>query len=205
MHPILLTPSGELPNGLTMERVQALGLTPVHPTPMPQPDPGYTVEEAAPELVDGIHHQRWVQVPIEQPQPEPLEDLKAEAIRCIDQLHAEALLFLTGDPTQAEQTTWAGKVALAEAIHSGAPLSLSHQAFLASNGITPDRYAQYAKTVLTKSARYWAVVGMADRVRSDCKGRVARAQTHEQLAQASAENTAQHSQTLADAATRDSQ
>lgn len=134
--------------------------------------------------------------------PEPLPSLKTQALQAIDQQHQEALLALTGNPTQAEQTTWAGKVALAEAIQKGAPLSAAQSGFLAAMGIPAEGYAQYAQTVLTKSALYWMLVGMADKVRSDCKARVTSAQTHADLEQASLANAAQRDQTMAALAAR---
>lgn len=197
MTPILLTPSGELPNGLTLELITSLGLTPVYPTAQPRPEPGFALEEGEPVLVKGKYQQRWKQVPIEQPPLPPLADLKAEALQRVDQLHAEALLHLTGNPTQAEQTTWAGKVALAEAIQAGGELTPSQRAFLTHSGIPAAGYPAYAQMVLAKSAAYWALVGLADKVRGDCKDRIVAAKTHEQLEGAAAANQMQHDQALA--------
>lgn len=131
-----------------------------------------------------------------------LADLKAQALHKVDQAHAATLLQLTGNPTQAEQTTWAGKVALAEAIQAGKPLTQSQLAFLTANGITEADRAGYAKVVITKSATYWTLVGLADKVRSDCKGRIYAASSHEELDQAMADNAAQVDQALAAIANR---
>lgn len=131
------------------------------------------------------------------PEPPALPALKQDAIRAIDAQHEAVLLQLTGNPTQVEQTTWAGKVALAEAIQQGLPLSAAQSGFLAAMGVPTAGHAQYAQAVLTKSAMYWQLVGVADKVRSDCKDRIASATTHDALAQAGVQNRAQLARALA--------
>lgn len=169
--------------------------------------PGGCVDAPAPEIGQGQRAQwtgaSWRIEDIPQPEPEPepeptpLPELKAQALKAIDNEHQNALLQLTGNPTQAEQTTWAGKVALAEAIQSGATLSAAQSGFMNAMGIPLAGYAPYAQAVLAKSAQYWTLVGMADKVRSDCKARIEAAQTEAELEQANAANAAQRDQTLA--------
>lgn len=197
MQPILLNTDGTLPNNLMLDIVKSLGLTPVHPTERPSPMAGHAIEEGAPELVGDKYFQRWVQVAVAVPEPELLGVLKAQALQTIDTEHQSALMQLTGNPTQAEQTTWAGKVALAEAIQSGTTLSAAQNGFMNAMGIPPTGYAPYAQAVLAKSAQYWTLVGVADKVRSDCKARIEAAQTHAELEQVSASNAAQRDQAMA--------
>ena len=76
----LLNADGSLPNGTTeadIQRLRDAGFTLmlVHPSPVPQAEPGHFVTEGSPELCeDGTYSQVWVQVPIpELPPPTPEE------------------------------------------------------------------------------------------------------------------------------------
>lgn len=121
----------------------------------------------------------------------PIEKLKKDAYECIDKWHQDSMLKLTGEPTQVEQTTWDGKVGIAEAIKSGAPLTSLQLAYLQSKAVTPDQYTAYAVSVMTKASAYWALVGIADKVRSDCKDRIVAATTEEEVNNATEQNIAQ--------------
>lgn len=62
--PILLNADGSLPNGLTLEAAQSLGLTPVHPSARPAPAPGLQIVEGAPvQDESGVWRQQWVSAP----------------------------------------------------------------------------------------------------------------------------------------------
>jgi hypothetical protein len=68
--PYLINADGSIPNGLTLEHLTQLGLTPVFPTSPPVPAPGYKVKEAPPEKgVDSIWRQQWQEVLVEAPAP----------------------------------------------------------------------------------------------------------------------------------------
>ena len=102
-----------------------------------------------------------------------LDEAKASALSLINSLHQKTLLSLTDTPTQVEQTSWAGKIALSEAILNGDELTDAQIAFLSARGITEDAdKLTYANTVQANNKSYWALCGLADKVRSDCKARV---------------------------------
>lgn len=117
-----------------------------------------------------------------------IEELKAKAYECIDKWHQESMLKLTGEPTQVEQTTWDGKVGIAEAIQSNKQLTNLQLAYLTSKAVTPDQYPAYAVAVMSKASAYWALVGIADKVRSDCKNRISVAKTEEEINNATEQN-----------------
>lgn len=93
-------------------------------------------------------------------------------LRSIDEQHSALLLKLTGNPPPGEIATWDGKVLMAQAILAGEPLTPSQRAFLKSSNTEDADAVAYAQTVLEKSGRYWALVGMVDKLRATCRARV---------------------------------
>lgn len=64
--PILLNADGALPNGLTLEKIQRLGLTSVHPAQRPTAAPGFQIVEGEPvQDVSGVWRQTWQTTPME--------------------------------------------------------------------------------------------------------------------------------------------
>lgn len=110
-----------------------------------------------------------------------IELLKKHATDRIDAQHAAVLLEMTGNPTEVERSTWTGKVALAEAIKAGETLTASQVSFLAMLGVKEAGKAAYAESVLAKSAKYWQLVGFADRIRSESKDRIKLAKSAQEL------------------------
>lgn len=127
----------------------------------------------------------------QQPTAQPLAIRKLQANMQVDAEHQQILLQLTGFPTEAERNTWAGKVELARLILAGASISPDHTAFLNARGLaTPEAKTAYANEVMGNSTKYWALVGLADRVRSEAKARINAAQTEEAYTQAGIANRA---------------
>ncbi len=191
----LLNADGSWPSFVDRPGLEAQGVLFVMPVQVPD-EFGRSYAEGLPELRDGVWYQTWGDVAEPVPDVAPLAQLKDECIACIDKWHEDALLTLTGKPTQAEQTTWAGKVVLAEAIMAGGTLTPSQTAFLTALGVPAAGYADYASAVLAKSALFWGIIGMADKVRSQCKDRVLGARTHAELEVATASNFAQRDAAL---------
>ena len=121
----------------------------------------------------------------------PIGKLKYEAYECIDKWHQDSMLRLTGEPTQVEQTTWDGKVGIAETILSNTPLTPLQLTYLKTKGIKEDQYTDYANSVMTKAQAYWSLIGIADKVRSDCKNRIGSAATEEEVNKATEQNITQ--------------
>ena len=86
-----------------------------------------------------------------------------------------------GNPTQVEKDTWALKLEVATALADKAAISSAGQAFLQSAGLSADAAKlAWASSVLTKSAAYGQVVGLAERLR-DAARRAAKA-AHDEVA-----------------------
>lgn len=99
--------------------------------------------------------------------------LKTTALTTIDHFHAETVQQLVGNPTQVEKDTWALKLEIANAITSKAPISPAGQSFLQSANITTGAaQAEWATSVLAKSAAYATVVGLAEALRSTARAAV---------------------------------
>lgn len=107
-----------------------------------------------------------------------MSEIRARGLQEVDQQHQATLLQLTGNPTEAERNTWAGKVELSRRVLAGETLALDQESFLAASGLdTPGARKAYATEVMTNSARYWTLVGMADKVRREAKARILSVQT----------------------------
>lgn len=74
MNQFLLNPDGTLPANVDVKALQAAGVRFVMPTPPPTvASPSMIVQDTEPELVNGIWHQRWIEVPappVASPEPE---------------------------------------------------------------------------------------------------------------------------------------
>jgi hypothetical protein len=101
------------------------------------------------------------------------------------------MLKFTGEPTQVEQTTWDGKVGIAEAIFLNKTLTPLQVTYLKAKCVTEDQYLAYATSVMSKAKAYWALIGIADKVRSDCKNRIVAAATEEEVNLATEQNIIQ--------------
>jgi hypothetical protein len=121
----------------------------------------------------------------------PIDILKHDAYICIDKWHQDSMLKLTGEPTQVEQTTWDGKVGIAESVFSNKLLTALQVTYLKAKGVREDQYLAYATSVMSKAKAYWALIGIADKVRSDCKNRIAAATTEDEVNLATEQNIAQ--------------
>lgn len=99
-----------------------------------------------------------------------LDHARAQALQSIDQFHAETVQKLVGSPTQVEKDTWALKLEVANAIVRKLPIAATGQAFLESAGLASDSAkAEWAASVLAKSAAYAQVVGVAERLRDEAR------------------------------------
>lgn len=104
---------------------------------------------------------------------EQIANTKLEAFNTIDHFHAETVQQLVGNPTQVEKDTWSLKLEIANAITSKAPISSAGQSFLQSANITTGAaQADWATSVLAKSAAYATVVGLAEALRSTARAAV---------------------------------
>lgn len=129
-----------------------------------------------------------------------MADIRAKGLAEVDQMHQATLLRLTGTPTDAERNTWAGKVELAKAVLAGAELRVDQEAFLMARGLdTPAKRKAYADEVMANSARYWTLVGMADKVRSEARARIMAVQTMSGWAACGAANRAAAAAAIAEA------
>ena len=63
MKQFLLNPNGTLPAGVDAAALQAAGVRFVMPTSPPTTSPGMIAQDTEPELINGIWHQRWTEVP----------------------------------------------------------------------------------------------------------------------------------------------
>lgn len=63
MKQFLLNPDGTIPANTNVTALQAAGVRLVMPTTPPVASPGMMVQDTEPELVNGIWHQRWTEVP----------------------------------------------------------------------------------------------------------------------------------------------
>ncbi|MCE1184472.1 MAG: hypothetical protein LWW92_02540 [Rhodocyclales bacterium] len=96
-----------------------------------------------------------------------LQQAKQQALATIDQLHAEAVQQLVGNPTQVEKDTWALKLEVAGSLAKQAGVSFAGEAFLASAGLeTSEARATWAASVRMKAAAYARVVGLAESQRN---------------------------------------
>lgn len=112
------------------------------------------------------------------PRPLTMAEIRARGLLEVDQQHQAMLLRLTGNPTDVERATWPGKVELARRVLGGDALALDQEAFLAAAGLdTAGKRRAYAEGVMAKSARFWTLVGLADRVRSEARARILAVQT----------------------------
>lgn len=110
-----------------------------------------------------------------------IEQARLDAFASIDKFHAETIQRLVGNPTQVEKDTWALKLEVATALADKAAISSAGQAFLQSAGLSADAAKlAWASSVLTKSAAYGQVVGLAERLR-DAARRAAKA-AHDEVA-----------------------
>ena len=110
--------------------------------------------------------------------PPTMSEIRSRALMEVDQQHQLLLLRLTGNPTEAERNTWAGKVELARRVLAGETLLQDQEAFLQARGLeSPGARKAYAAEVMGNSAKYWTLVGMADKVRSEAKARIMNVQT----------------------------
>lgn len=102
-----------------------------------------------------------------------LEHDKLQALTTIDHFHAETVQQLVGNPTQVEKDSWSLKLDVANAITSKSPISPAGQSFLQSANITTAAaQAEWATSVLAKSAAYATIVGLAENLRSTARAAV---------------------------------
>lgn len=95
---------------------------------------------------------------------------KKAAFLAIDQFHAATVQKLVENPTQVEKDTWSLKLEVASAITNKTSVSAAGQAFLAGAKMTTDAAkAEWAASVLTKSAAYAQVVGLAEKLRNTAR------------------------------------
>jgi hypothetical protein len=73
MNQYLTKTDGTLPNDMSFERLQSLGLTPVRPVEPPRAEVGMRLVNLDPHLIDGVYWQAWGQEPIEEVEPEPVD------------------------------------------------------------------------------------------------------------------------------------
>jgi len=99
-----------------------------------------------------------------------LANARENALKRVDEYHAETVQMLAGNPTQVEKDTWTLKLDTAAAIPSGGTLSPAGAQFLSGAGLDDDaaRHA-WAKSVRAKSEAYAKVVGLAERLRDDAR------------------------------------
>jgi hypothetical protein len=117
--------------------------------------------------------------------------VKSAAMIAVDGYHAETLQRLAGKPTQAEKDSWAMKVATADAVKAGGAVSVAGQAFMAALGLsTPAMQLAWADKVQANTAKFSALVGLADKLRSQAKAAVSAATTPAELDVAQAANKA---------------
>lgn len=103
----------------------------------------------------------------------PFAEQVEQALKSIDEFHAQTVQRLVGSPTQAEKDTWAMKLEAATALSAGKAPSMAGAAFLKAAGIeTPEAQTAWASAVLTKSAGYAAIVGVAEKIRSSARDAV---------------------------------
>ena len=106
----------------------------------------------------------------------PVETARADAMRAIDNFHAQTVQQLVGSPTQVEKDTWAMKLDAASALVAGKVPSAAGQAFLSAAGLVTDAAkTAWSRAVLERSAGYAAVVGVAERLRSGARDAVRQA------------------------------
>lgn len=107
---------------------------------------------------------------------------KVQALNRVDQHHADVIQKLVGNPTQVEKDTWAMKLGTANAIAAGQDPGAAGIAFLAAASLTETQAkAEWAASVLRKSAGYATVVGLAERLRETTKTAVNAAATTEEI------------------------
>ena len=75
MKQYLLNADGSWPSGAPIEALLAAGVTPVVPTPLPDPQTGFRPVEGEPQFADGAWRQVWRLEAIPPDQPLPLPDL----------------------------------------------------------------------------------------------------------------------------------
>jgi uncharacterized LabA/DUF88 family protein len=63
MKQFLLKSDGTFPPNTNVEALKAAGIRFVLPTPRPRPSPGMMLRDTEPELINGVWHQRWTEVP----------------------------------------------------------------------------------------------------------------------------------------------
>jgi hypothetical protein len=100
----------------------------------------------------------------------PFAKQKEQAFRSIDEFHAQTVQRLVGNPTQAEKDTWAMKLEAANALSAGKAPSTAGAAFVKAAGIdTPEKQSAWSASVLTKSADYASIVGLAEKIRTGAR------------------------------------
>lgn len=139
-------------------------------------------------------------VAAKKPKVPTMDEIRQRGLAEVDMEHQNVLMRLMGSPTEAERNTWAGKVELARRVLAGEGLLMDQEAFLSARGLdtAPKRQA-YANEVMTNSARYWSLVGLADRVRSEAKARIMAVQTMDGWAACRAANEAAKAAALVNA------
>lgn len=179
--------------GIGAQTCSDFGLDPVFPGNFPAAGKYQKIKRNGIQNVLGTWYERYDLI---DPTPEDFHNFKTQALSEVDARHANVMLTMTEHPTQVEIATWPGKVLLAEAILSGAELSVSQQAFMQANGITDENKLDYAHRVTRKSKAYWAMVGLADKLRSSCKDRINQATDAASLEAATKENAKEYDAAL---------
>lgn len=111
------------------------------------------------------------------------------ALTAVDSYHNEMLQHLAGNPTQAEKDSWAMKVTTADAVKSGSMVSAAGQAFMSALGLsTPALQMAWANKVQANTAKFAALVGLADKLRSQAKAAILAATSQPELDAAQATN-----------------
>jgi len=126
------------------------------------------------------------------------EDIRKQAVADVHREHDQLVQALTGNVTTAERASWPVKMEIAKIIQAGGTLDAAHSGFLTSRGLTStaDR-AAYAATVMSNNTKYSAVLGLADKVRSDSLARINAATPTPDWAAIRQQNEAQRDAALA--------
>jgi hypothetical protein len=107
-----------------------------------------------------------------------LEITRTHAHQIIKDFHATCLRTLSGDASIEERDTWPPQVAAANAVASGVPLDAGMQAFFTGVGATTPALQQaLASKILTNSAKYQFVMGLAGRLKKSADAAIAAATT----------------------------
>ena len=104
------------------------------------------------------------------------DDAKRQAVADVHREHDQIILSLTGNPTEAERGSWTVKLNLARDVLAGRELDDAQKWFLTARGIsTNEQIKAYAQQVMKNNTAYSAIVGLADKVRSNTLARIAAA------------------------------